>query len=304
MSAADERAAMVALLRTGRRPWVQYAELVEELGSAIQALQQERAAQLEPHGQASLLAAAPASGHEPDDLITQAKADLERWNAEGMRLVTVLDPDYPPNLKAVHNRPPMVFLAGRLTPDDARAVAVVGARKASDAGLQKATQIAQHLVDNDYTVVSGLAVGIDTAAHTTALRRDGRTVAVVGTGLSRSYPPQNQALQREIAERCVVVSQFWPDAPPTKRSFPMRNAVMSGLALASVVVEASETSGARIQARLALAQGRPVFLLHELVERQPWAQQAAQRPGTHVVRNPVEITKALERLISRGTLVA
>jgi len=295
---------MVALLRTGRRPWVQYAELVEELGSAIQALQQERAAQLEPHGQASLFAAAPASDREPDDLITQAKADLERWNAQGMRLVTVLDPDYPPNLKAVHNRPPMVFLAGRLTPDDARAVAVVGARKASDAGLQKATQIAQHLVDNDYTVVSGLAVGIDTAAHTTALRRDGRTVAVVGTGLSRSYPPQNQALQREIAERCVVVSQFWPDAPPTKRSFPMRNAVMSGLALASVVVEASETSGARIQARLALAQGRPVFLLHELVERQPWAQQAAQRPGTHVVRNPVEITKALERLISRGTLVA
>ena len=295
---------MVALLRTGRRPWVQYAELVEELGSAIQALQQERAAQLEPHGQASLFAAAPASDREPDDLITQAKADLERWNAQGMRLATVLDPDYPPNLKAVHNRPPMVFLAGRLTPDDARAVAVVGARKASDAGLQKATQIAQHLVDNDYTVVSGLAVGIDTAAHTTALRRDGRTVAVVGTGLSRSYPPQNQALQREIAERCVVVSQFWPDAPPTKRSFPMRNAVMSGLALASVVVEASETSGARIQARLALAQGRPVFLLHELVERQPWAQQAAQRPGTHVVRNPVEITKALERLISRGTLVA
>jgi DNA processing protein len=302
VTAADERAAMVALLRTGRRPWVEYAELVEELGSTTKALQQERAAQLEPHGQASLLAPEPTSGS--DDLITQAKADLERWDAQGMRLVTVLEPDYPPNLKAVHDRPPMVFLAGRLTPEDARAVAVVGARRASQAGLQAARRIAQHLVDNNYTVVSGLAAGIDTAVHTAALSRNGRTVAVVGTGLARSYPPQNQALQREIAKRCAVVSQFWPDAPPTKRSFPMRNAVMSGLALASVVVEASETSGARMQARLALAQGRPVFLLDELVKRQPWAQQAAQRPGTHVVGNPAEITKALEPLISPGTLVA
>jgi DNA processing protein len=128
-------------------------------------------------------------------------------------------------------------------------------------------------------------------------------VAVIGTGLARSYPPQNRALQADIATRCAVISQFWPEAPPTKRSFPMRNAVMSGLALATVVVEASETSGARMQARLALAQGRPVFLIEDLVERQPWAQQAARRPGTHVIRDPAEITRALERLTAPGTLV-
>jgi DNA processing protein len=153
-------------------------------------------------------------------------------------------------------------------------------------------------------VISGLAAGIDTAAHTATLARGGRTVAVIGTGLARSYPPQNEALQRRIASECAVVSQFWPDAPPSRRSFPMRNAVMSGITLATVVVEASETSGARMQARLARAQGRPVFLLASLVERQQWAREYAAQPGTHVVRSPEEITTVVERLISPGSLVA
>ena len=290
---------MVALLRTGRRPWVEYAELVEELGSAAAALQQEIA----PGQQTALFQSDPPEG-DADGLKDQAAADLQRWDAEGMRLVTVLDPDYPPNLKAVHDRPPILFVAGHLMPTDARAVAVVGARQATEAGIEQATQVAEHLVQTGYTVVSGLAAGIDTAAHTGALNNHGRTLAVIGTGLTRTYPPQNHALQRKIAQQCAVISQFWPDAPPTKRSFPMRNATMSGIALATVVVEASETSGARTQARLALAHGRPVFLTRTLVERQPWAQQIAQRPGTHTVDNPAEITDALERLISPGSLVA
>jgi DNA processing protein len=221
-----------------------------------------------------------------------------------MRLVTVLEPDYPPNLRAVHDRPPMVFISGDLTREDANAVAVVGARKATAAGISHARAIAQHLVDKNFTVVSGLAAGIDTAAHTAALSRGGRTVAVIGTGLARSYPPQNRALQQQIATRCAVVSQFWPDAPPSKRSFPMRNAVMSGIALATVVVEASHTSGARTQTRLALAHGRPVFLHRTLVDRQPWAQETATRPGTHVIDDPDQITAALARLTGPGSLVA
>jgi DNA processing protein len=304
VTAADERAAMVALLRTGRRPWVEYAELAEGLGSADAALQQEISSTDAPEGQTSLLrddhrtAALDAEG-----LRKQATADLERWDAQGMRLVTVLDPDYPPNLKAVHDRPPILFIAGRITPVDAKAVAVVGARKATEAGRAEATRIAEHLTQTGYTVVSGLATGIDTAAHTAALARNGRTIAVIGTGLTRVYPPENRVLQQKIAERCAVVSQFWPDAPPTRRSFPMRNATMSGIALATVVVEASETSGARTQARLAMAHARPVFLTERLVKEQPWAEQMAQRPGTHIVHNPTEITDALERLISPGSLV-
>jgi DNA processing protein len=292
---------MVALLRTGRRRWNEYAELVEQLGTAATALEREHTAEAEPGGQTSLI---PAERQGHTELIAKATADLERWDAQGMRLVTVLDPDYPTNLKAVHDRPPILFIAGRLTHADAKAVAVVGARQATPDGIRRAQQIAEHLVGAGYTVISGLAAGIDTAVHTATLGRNGRTVAVIGTGLARSYPLENQALQREIAHRCAVVSQFWPDAAPSKRTFPMRNAVMSGIALATVVVEASSTSGARTQARLALAQGRPIFLLDELVARQPWAQRAAQLSGTHVIGKPAEITNALERLISPGSLVA
>ncbi|MFZ0972117.1 MAG: DNA-processing protein DprA [Solirubrobacteraceae bacterium] len=307
MIAARERSAMVALLRTGKRPWVEYAELIEERGSAAAVLEEELAGSVAPSGQTSLLDPPPPPD-EPqrtaDELLAQAGADLDRWSAEDMKLVTVLEPDYPPNLRAVHDRPPMVFVAGNLTPADARGIAVVGARKATNDGIKKAGAVARHLVDSGFTVVSGLAAGIDTAAHTAALERGGRTVAVIGTGLARSYPPENQALQRRIASECAVVSQFWPDAPPSRRSFPMRNAVMSGITLATVVIEASDTSGSRIQARLALAQGRPVFLLASLVERQPWAREYAGRPGTHVVRSPGEITTVVERLVSPGSLVA
>jgi DNA processing protein len=308
VSAADERAAMVALLRTGRRPWVEYAARVEDRGSPMAVLEDELRDEAAPSGQATLFPAdtAPheATARDPKNLIADARADLDRWAALGMRLVTVLDPDYPPNLRAVHDRPPILFIAGRLTEQDARGVAVVGARKASAAGAQRAAAIAEHLVDAGYTVVSGLAAGIDTAAHTAALAKRGRTVAVIGTGLARTYPPQNESLQRRIAQDAAVVSQFWPDSPPSRRSFPMRNAVMSGIALATVVVEASDTSGARMQARLALAQGRPVFLLETLVDQQAWARDYAGRPGTHVVTKPAEITTALERLIASDPLVA
>jgi DNA processing protein len=302
---------MVALLRTGRRPWVEYAELVEERGSATAVLAEELAQTAAATEQTTLFSepdAADATGDlastDPAELLDQASHDLDRWSADGMRLVTVLEPDYPPNLRAVHDRPPMVFVAGRLTSADARAIAVVGARKATHDGTRKAGAIAEHLVDRGFTVVSGLAAGIDTAAHTATLARGGRTVAVIGTGLARSYPPQNEGLQRGIASECAVISQFWPDAPPSRRSFPMRNAVMSGITLATVVVEASDTSGARMQARLACAQGRPVFLLASLVERQQWAREYAARPGTHVIRSPDEITTVVERLISPGSLVA
>jgi DNA processing protein len=292
---------MVALLRLGRRPWVEYANLVEERGSASAVLEDELTNQREPESQASLL---PPEVPTTAELTEAAHGDLRRWTAQGMQLVTVLDPAYPPNLRAVHDRPPIVFIHGRLTPEDAKGVAVVGARKASCTGVRRAEAIAHHLIDTGYTVISGLAAGIDTAAHTAALASDGRTVAVIGTGLARCYPPQNRQLQREIAQRGAVVSQFWPDSPPSRRTFPMRNAVMSGMALASVVVEASQTSGSRIQARLALGQGRPVFLLDELVERQPWAREQADRPGTHVFGDPGEITASLSRLISPGSLVA
>jgi DNA processing protein len=284
MDDLSEHAALVTLLRTGARPWSVYAELVEEAGSALAVLE---------HEQTSLFAS---------DELAAARAEIEDWERRGLQMLTVLDDAYPENLRAVHDRPPLIFVNGALTPQDTRAIAVVGARNASSRGIKAARSTAAHLADSGFTVASGLAAGIDTAAHTAALGRGGRTVAVIGTGLDRAYPPQNAALQRRIARDCAVISQFWPDSPPTRRSFPMRNAVMSGLTLATVVVEATHTSGARMQARLALAQGRSVFLLESLLG-QPWARDCARRPGTHVIRRPAEIAETVARLTSPDALV-
>ncbi|MDQ6816357.1 MAG: DNA-protecting protein DprA [Actinomycetota bacterium] len=294
-----ETAALVALLRIGKRPWSVYTDLVDTRGSAEAILREELAAETD---RSSLFEQGDAA-RSVAALIARAAADLDVWSEEGMRVLTVLDPDYPENLRTVHDRPPLIFVAGRLTPTDPRSIAVVGARQATPTGLARARAIAEHLSQSGYTVASGLASGIDTAAHTAALASGGRTIAVIGTGLRRSYPPENARLQRRIAEECAVISQFWPNAPPTRRTFPMRNATMSGLTLATVVVEASHTSGSRMQARLALEHGRPVFLVDSLME-QAWARDCATRPGTRVVRFPEEITNAVERLTSSNPLVA
>jgi DNA processing protein len=286
MDSLSERAALVTLLRTGDRPWAEYAELVEEAGSAVAVLDRE-----------------PETSLFASDEHAKARVDVTAWEDQGLGLLTVLDDGYPGNLRAVHDRPPLIFVRGALTPQDARAVAVVGSRQASPRGADAAKRIATHLVDRGFTVVSGLAAGIDTAAHTGALADAGRTLAVIGTGLNHAYPPQNARLQERIARECAVISQFWPDALPTRRSFPMRNAVMSGLTLGTVVVEATQTSGARLQARLALAHGRSVFLLESLVRTQQWAREFARRPGTHVVRTPAQIVETVLRLTGPDALV-
>ena len=291
MAASIESAALVVLLRAGERPWQQYAELVEEAGSALAVLERER-------DETSRLFHTGGSDTE----LAPVVAEIARWEAQGMELVTVLDPAYPANLRAVHDRPPLIFVAGHYERADARALAVIGSRQATRRGLSAAVVLADHLVHAGYTVVSGLAAGIDTAAHEAALRAGGRSLAVIGTGLGRAYPPQNGPLQRRLIHSGAVISQFWPGAPPTRRSFPMRNGVMSGLSLGTVIVEASVNSGTRVQARLALAHGRPVFLRRPLLE-QAWARELAARPGVYVASSPEEITAAIERLDASGALV-
>ena len=283
VSAISETAALVALVRHGRRSEREYSTRLQETGSAGELLELE-------HG---LFA---------EDLLQEAAFELEKWSEQGIRVLSPLDPGYPANLRAVPDRPLLIFVAGRLEPRDARSVAVIGSRRASIDGLATASAVADQLVKHGITVVSGLAAGIDTAAHTAALASGGRTLAVIGTGLWHSYPPQNRSLQQRIAHDGAVISRFWPDTPPMRRGFPLRNALMSGISLATVVVEATHTSGARIQARLALAQGRPVILLHSLLE-QEWARELERRPGTHVVQAATEVPALLERL-TEGALAA
>jgi DNA processing protein len=169
--------------------------------------------------------------------------------------------------------------------------------------LDRARSITRHLLDAGYTIVSGLAAGIDSVAHETALQRRGRTVAVIGTGLQHAYPPQNTKLQERIAAEGAVISQFWPETRPARQNFPLRNAVMSGLAIATVVVEATHKSGARTQVRAALAHGRPVLLAADLLD-QTWAREVAARPGIYVIRSLSELDEVLARLSVSATLVA
>ena len=285
MTSAEETAALVALVRRGDAPWPEIADRVERAGSALAVLKQAQA----PGGQQALF---PADDEDLSPII----AELARWHGEGLRLVTVLDEDYPRRLRLIHQRPPFLFVHGRLALDEL-AVAVVGTRKPTPQGVRYASEIAGGLAARGAVVVSGLATGIDTAAHRAALHAGGRTVAVIGTGIRRTYPAANADLQHQIGESGLVLSQFWPDSPPTKQSFPLRNATMSGYSLATVVIEAAERSGARMQARFALEHGRHVFLLRSLL-RHEWARDYAQRPNTTVVDGPDDVFGKLDHLRS------
>ncbi len=229
-----------------------------------------------------------------------AAAIIQAAEARGARLTTVLDEDYPLNLRTIYNLPPFLFYRGRLDADqDARSVAVVGTRQPSPEGVAQAREMARLLAEERVGVLSGLARGIDTAAHEAALEAGGRTVAVMGTGIHVIYPRENAQLAERIVEAGgALVSQFLPNAPPASYSFPRRNVTMSGMGQGTVVIEATSTSGAKLQARLALEHGKKVFLIHALVTAQPWARDYLARGAIDVqhvgdilakLRDPAEI---------------
>jgi DNA processing protein len=223
---------------------------------------------------------------------------ITQWTKGDIRLVTVLDEGYPLNLQEVFNRPPFLFLRGDLQPQDSRAVAVVGTRQASEEGRAQARALASGLAEQGVTVLSGLARGIDTAAHEGALAAGGRTVAVLGAGIRQPiYPAENRGLARRILAQGALVSQFWPDAPPTQATFPLRNITMSGLALGTVVVEAHGQSGASLQARRCLEHGKRLFLVRSLVLREDWARRYAEHPGVLVVDSAVDVIDVLDELV-------
>jgi DNA processing protein len=278
----DESRAFLALLLMTPRHWAAVAERVEELGSAVESLRQGT-------GQMDLWGSDPGTSER----LEEAGRLLEQWGHEGMGFASVIDDDYPEQLLTIHQRPPFVMWRGTRMADDARGVAVVGTRKPSAKGVDRARRLARDLAERGVTVISGLAAGIDTAVHLGALEGGGRTVSVIGTGLRRNYPRENADLQARIAEHGLVLSQFLPDAPPSQQSFPMRNAVMSGYAAATVVIEAAWKSGARMQARLALEHGRTVFLLSSLLEHD-WAREYAERPGAHVVETVDDVLEHLD----------
>jgi DNA processing protein len=291
-----EQAAVLALVAQAREEWYLAAQLVEASGSAVRVARRDWTG-FEPPELLEVV-----SGEEIDDAaLDQFIEQILDLKNDGVSLVTVLDDEYPTNLRLVYNRPPFLFVRGELRPEDDRALAVVGTRSASADGRAQAARLARDLVDHGVTVLSGLALGVDTAAHDATLAAGGRTVAVMGTGIQRVYPTQNQELAARIVDSGgALVSQFWPAAPPTRYSFPMRNVVMSGMAIGTVVIEASSTSGAKMQARLALDHGKRLFLVESLVMHETWARDYAERPGATVVKSVDDVLVALESELRSG----
>ncbi len=187
--------------------------------------------------------------------------EVRRASEAGIRILTQEDDDYPKLLKEIWVPPPVLYVKGTLLPEDQAAVAVVGTRAATPYGLDNAEWFGEELARSGVTVVSGLAEGIDRAAHEGALKGGGRTIAVVGHGLSMIYPRQHAELAERIAKSGCILSEFPMGMPPAKENFPRRNRIISGMSLGVVVVEAPTRSGALITAREALEQGREVFAM-------------------------------------------
>lgn len=193
------------------------------------------------------------------------KEDLEKElslaKRRGLKIITLEDADYPQNLKNIYDPPPVLYVKGELKKEDEASIAIVGSRRASFYGLSCAQKFASDLAENSFTIISGMARGVDTAAHKGALKQKGRTIAVIGSGFKHLYPPENRRLADEIAGCGAVISEFPIETKPLPQNFPQRNRVISGLSLGVLVVEAARNSGALITANFALEQGREVFAL-------------------------------------------
>lgn len=229
----------------------------------------------------------------------RADVSLERvWEdiqSRGIDVLTWEDEGYPTRLRDVDNAPPVLYLRGTINSDDDWAVAIVGTRRATSYGRQVTEKIARELAHNGVTVVSGMARGIDGVAHRAALDAGGRTLAVLGSGVDRIYPPEHRRLAEDIISQGALVSDYPPGTPPEGRNFPPRNRIIAGLSLATVVVEAGKRSGALITSDFALEQGREVFAVPgSVLAPQSRGPNRLIQQGAHPLLHPKEILETLE----------
>lgn len=191
--------------------------------------------------------------------VNDVEQELEQLRKLNIQAITIDDAAYPTSLKNIHDPPPIIYVKGQLLPQDQKAIAIVGTRKATRSGLEIAGKLAYQLAELGITIVSGLALGIDTAAHDGALKAKGRTIAVLGSGVDQIYPKSNLNLAQRIMAQGALISEFPLGQEPDVWTFPQRNRIISGLALGVILVEGHYDSGAMITAKLALDQGREVF---------------------------------------------
>ncbi len=229
-------------------------------------------------------------------LPSRVEDDLNRVIQTGCRVVTLADADYPSLLLQIPDPPPFLYVHGDLhsTPKN---IAVVGSRNATGYGLSIARKLCADLSTLGLTIVSGMARGIDTAAHHGALDAKGKTVAVLGSGLEKIYPAENKALFHKIAASGAVISEFPLTAPPEAHNFPIRNRIISGMSLGTVVVEASKKSGSLITARMAVEQNREVFAV-------PGSISSYKSTGTHnLIKQGAKLVEHAQDVIEELTLL-
>ncbi|MEZ6096479.1 MAG: DNA-processing protein DprA [Pirellulaceae bacterium] len=231
--------------------------LLEQFGSAREALRASPEQLRSVEGIGPQLVRAICTSAEQVD-VDRLLAQCEN---NQITIKTLASPDYPRTLQEIYDPPNLLFEMGRWEEADQLAVAIVGSRHATTYGLKQAERFARGLSLAGFTVVSGLARGIDQAAHRGALAAGGRTIAVLGSGLLNIYPPEHDSLAREIAAAGCVFSELEPEHSPKGAAFPQRNRIVTGLSLGTIVIEASERSGALISARLAMEQGREVYAM-------------------------------------------
>jgi len=195
-----------------------------------------------------------------NDCIKEARQLFRYMQDKGIKVCAFFDPEYPDVLKEIPFYPPFLFYIGDYKKEDSNAISIVGSRKASVKGIQLTERLVKGLSGSSITIVSGLAAGIDTAAHKKALEEGLRTIAVLGCGVDVMYPAENRALYKKIAENGVVFSEHLPKTPPLAYHFPKRNRIISGLSMAVVVVEAGEKSGSLITAKYAMEQNKELFV--------------------------------------------
>lgn len=233
---------------------------------------------------------------------TTADEVIALCRSRGVEIVIEGEDGYPPLLSRIADPPGLIFVRGRLEPRDALSVAIVGARHATPYGCKMAWQLAGGLARAGYTVVSGLARGIDAAAHRGALDAGGRTVAVLGGGVLNVYPPEHVDLAAEVAASGAVIGESPPLMEPFKGAFPQRNRIVSGLSLGTIVVQASERSGALITARLAGEQGREVFAVPGPVDcRMSRGCHRLIRDGATLVESVDDVLEQLGPLFETAT---
>lgn len=232
------------------------------------------------------------SSHK-DEMKSFVEKELTKLKKIGGRIITVWDEDYPPLLKKIYDPPLILYLKGNFDERDQYSIAVVGTRSPTNYGKIQAERIVTALAEQGITIVSGLARGIDSIAHKTALKNRSRTIAVVGSGLDVIYPPENKKLFEEISENGVIISEFALGTKPDAVNFPKRNRIISGISLGTLVVETGINGGAMQTARLALDQNREVFAI-------PGNIGVRQSEGTNLLiqRGEAELITSAEDILT------